>query len=134
MDTLTQEKATDIELQVMQQPLPALYVPIPYEKDRIANYLIFKRVFDVVAASVLLMAVFSWLYPLLYVLIRLTSKGGALFIQKRVGLNGKVFNCLKFRTMVINSEADFIEAGLNDTRITMIGKWLRNTYIDELPQ
>src|SRR5579872_2110000 len=134
MDTITQEKVTDIELQVMQQPLPALYIPVPDEKEGVANYLLLKRAFDVVSASVLLLAIFSWLYPLLYLLIRSTSKGGALFIQKRVGLNGKVFNCLKFRTMVINTEADYMEAQLNDMRITRIGKWLRNTYIDELPQ
>jgi lipopolysaccharide/colanic/teichoic acid biosynthesis glycosyltransferase len=131
MDTITKENTRDSDFQIME-PLPALFMPAPEELT--SNYLPVKRVLDVVISSVLLLTVLSWLYPLLSVLIRLTSKGGTLFIQRRIGRNGKIFNCYKFRTMVVNNDADMIEAQLNDSRITKIGKWLRSTYIDELPQ
>ncbi len=76
----------------------------------------------------------SWLTPLLALLIRLDSKGPVFFRQQRIGRNGKPFACLKFRTMVPNELADEQPAGEGDERITRLGKWLRRTNIDELPQ
>jgi lipopolysaccharide/colanic/teichoic acid biosynthesis glycosyltransferase len=95
---------------------------------------ILKRMFDVVFSLVVILTLFPLLFPLLYVLIKLDSKGGAFFVQKRNGLNNKVFHCFKFRTMVANEEADARAAGEADWRITRIGKVLRVSGLDELPQ
>jgi len=131
MDTITKEKTDSTELKIVKQPL---MIPLFYSKEGAGHYWIFKRIFDIVFASFLIITILSWLYPLMFVLINISSKGGTLFVQKRIGLYGKVFNCYKFRTMVINKDADIAEAVLNDKRITKIGKWLRMTYLDELPQ
>lgn len=93
-----------------------------------------KRYFDVTVAALLTLLLLSWLTPLLYVLIRLTSKGPGLFVQKRIGLNGAVFLCYKFRTMYVNDKADTLQCTQNDRRITVIGSILRKTHLDELPQ
>lgn len=66
--------------------------------------------------------------------IKFTSRGPILFKQQRHGINGRVFTCLKFRTMKINSEADTLQATRNDKRLTSIGNFLRETSLDELPQ
>ncbi len=93
-----------------------------------------KRLFDILFSLVVILVLFPLLFPLLYVLIRLDSRGGAFFVQKRNGLNNKVFRCLKFRTMVHNEEADALAAGEADRRITRIGRVLRVSGLDELPQ
>jgi putative colanic acid biosynthesis UDP-glucose lipid carrier transferase len=66
--------------------------------------------------------------------ILLDSKGPVFFVQLRVGKNGRLFRCFKFRTMVINEEADEKQAVKNDHRITKAGRFLRQTNIDEFPQ
>ena len=93
-----------------------------------------RRAFDVaVAASVL--ALTSPLLAIAIVAIRLESRGGALYRQRRVGLHGREFDVLKLRTMVHGAE--FVGAGLaidaGDARITRVGKVLRRTSLDELP-
>lgn len=93
-----------------------------------------KRIFDVVFSLVILIGICSWLFPLIALLIRLDSKGPIFFIQKRSGRAGKDFLCLKFRTMIVNDEADTRQATRNDSRITRMGRFLRETNIDELPQ
>jgi putative colanic acid biosysnthesis UDP-glucose lipid carrier transferase len=130
MDTITKENIGRSDLKVIKQHFT---IPVPYKKED-TTYDLLKRFFDITIASVLLLAFLSWIYPLMFILINISSKGGTLFIQKRVGLRGKVFNCFKFRTMVLNKESDQVEAVLNDKRITKIGQFLRMTYIDELPQ
>ena len=75
-----------------------------------------------------------WLIPLLAVIIKLDSKGPVFFIQKRTGRDRKTFHCIKFRTMVVNSDAHRIQVRANDRRITRVGRLLRKYYIDELPQ
>jgi len=132
MDTATKKETREGDVMIINRPLPAIFYPVSYTGRR--GYLFFKRVFDVLISSILILVVLSWLYPLLTLLIRLSSKGGALFIQRRVGLNGKEFKCLKFRTMVVNKSSDWMDASLDDKRITKIGRLLRSTYIDELPQ
>lgn len=93
-----------------------------------------KRISDIVISLVLITTVLSWMIPLLFILIKLTSKGPLFFIQERVGLNGKRFACIKFRTMRPNRQSETIQAGSDDKRITRIGMFLRVTHIDELPQ
>lgn len=93
-----------------------------------------KRVFDIVVAILVTASVLIWLIPLLGLLIKLTSPGPALFIQLRTGRNGRVFPCLKFRTMTHIRNAGFKQATRNDQRVTRIGKFLRKSNLDEMPQ
>lgn len=93
-----------------------------------------KRAFDIVFSGVTLLLVCSWLFPVIALLIRLESSGPIFFRQRRHGKNNRTFDCLKFRTMVLNTEADHKQATKNDSRITKIGRFLRKTSIDELPQ
>lgn len=98
------------------------------------KFLVFKRAFDIFFSSLVILLVMSWLTPLVALLIKLDSKGPVFFRQKRIGRNGYFFQCLKFRTMVCNEEADERPAAEDDDRITRIGKLLRRLNIDELPQ
>jgi putative colanic acid biosynthesis UDP-glucose lipid carrier transferase len=93
-----------------------------------------KRVFDIVVASLVTMSILIWLVPLLALLIKATSPGPALFVQQRTGRNGRVFPCLKFRTMAYEKDAQFRQATRNDLRVTRIGRFLRKTSLDEMPQ
>ena len=93
-----------------------------------------KRVFDVVFSILVIVFVMSWLTPILALFIKLESHGPVFFKQKRNGYNYKTFNCLKFRSMVINKEADLIQVRKADDRVTGVGKFMRQTSIDELPQ
>ena len=95
---------------------------------------ILKRLFDVILTVVFCILIFSWLFPLLAMLIKFTSKGPVFFKQKRSGLNNKEFYVYKFRSMVLNDEADTRQAEANDERITKIGHFLRRYNLDELPQ
>ncbi|MCQ2814967.1 MAG: sugar transferase [Bacilli bacterium] len=98
-------------------------------------YLPFKRFFDIFC-SFLAIVVFSWLYIILGLLIVITSKGGLFFKQKRIGKNKKIFNILKFRTMRIDTPHDTPTHLLDnpDKYITKVGKFLRKTSLDEIPQ
>jgi lipopolysaccharide/colanic/teichoic acid biosynthesis glycosyltransferase len=91
-----------------------------------------KRSFDFIA-SVTGLLVFSPILFLLLLLIRLESSGSPLFRQKRVGRGGIDFNILKLRTMRVTGDGAKLTIG-QDKRITRIGRWLRATKLDELPQ
>lgn len=93
-----------------------------------------KRTFDLVFASLVTVFILSWLIPLVGILIKLESRGPVFFVQKRNGINNKVFNCLKFRSMTPNDYADSKQATKNDPRVTRIGAFLRTTSLDEMPQ
>lgn len=93
-----------------------------------------KRAFDVLFSSFVILFLFSWLFPIITLLIKLDSKGPVFFIQKRTGIDNKIFNCIKFRTMQVNDDADSKQAQANDSRISNVGAMLRKYNIDELPQ
>lgn len=95
---------------------------------------VMKRVFDVLFSLALFILVFSWLFPIIALLVKLSSPGPVFFKQKRTGLDGEPFYCYKFRTMRPNKESDSKQATQNDARITKIGAILRKTSLDELPQ
>jgi putative colanic acid biosynthesis UDP-glucose lipid carrier transferase len=94
----------------------------------------FKRSFDILFSLFIILFVFSWLYPILAILIKLESRGPVFFVQLRTGRNDLLFKCYKFRSMQINKDADKQQATLNDHRITRIGCFIRKTSLDELPQ
>jgi sugar transferase (PEP-CTERM system associated) len=101
-----------------------------YSKRRLAG----KRLFDLALASVF----FAVLWPLMLltaIAVRLDSPGAVLYHQTRVGLNGKLFRIYKFRSMRQDAEKNgAVWAQKNDSRVTRVGAFIRNTRLDELPQ
>ncbi|MEI7740981.1 MAG: sugar transferase [bacterium] len=98
------------------------------------GYDVFKRIFDIILADVLFI-IFSPILILIALLIEITNDGSAIYTQTRVGLGGKIFTIYKFRTMKPNSESGTpVFASKDDTRITILGRFLRHTHLDELPQ
>ena len=93
-----------------------------------------KRIFDIVFALLVILGLLSWLTPLLALIIRLESKGPIFFRQTRNGIDNQEFYCYKFRSMRPNQESDQKWATKNDSRVTKVGKFIRRTSIDELPQ
>lgn len=95
---------------------------------------IVKRLFDITFSILIIVGILSWLIPIMAVIIKLDSKGPVFFVQKRNGLNNREFKCFKFRSMEVNELADIEQVSKNDARITKVGKFIRKTSIDELPQ
>lgn len=96
--------------------------------------LFLKRFFDLLSSSILLVGFLSWTLPLIALLIKIDSRGPVFFLQKRNKKSGKLFTCIKFRTMIVNDEADTLPAAKHDHRITRVGAFLRKHHLDELPQ
>jgi lipopolysaccharide/colanic/teichoic acid biosynthesis glycosyltransferase len=94
----------------------------------------FKRVFDIFFSIIGMLFIFPFLVPLLILVIS-GSKGGAFFLQKRIGRGGKEFGLFKIRTMYVDSDKQGqLTVGSNDSRITRMGLFLRKYKIDEFPQ
>ncbi|EAQ47938.1 exopolysaccharide biosynthesis polyprenyl glycosylphosphotransferase [Leeuwenhoekiella blandensis] len=107
--------------------LRELPLETPYAK-------VVKRIFDVVFALIVIVGFLSWLSPIVYLLQRFDSNEPLFFKQKRHGVNRKVFWCYKFRSMATTADADTKMMTKNDKRVTKLGRILRKTSIDELPQ
>ena len=110
-----------------------------FEKANHIDKNLSKRIIDITFTLLATIFLFSWLFPTLAILIKLSSKGPVLFLQQRHGVDNKIFYCIKFRTMKCDSEhmdenGKFLQASFNDERITKIGTFLRKTSLDELPQ
>ena len=96
-------------------------------------YSIVKRAFDV-AFALLTLAISSPVLLLIAIAIKVSSPGPVLFLQERIGLNGKPFKMLKFRSMYVNDRCDTHHTAIGDPRITKVGALLRGNSLDELPQ
>ena len=96
---------------------------------------LYKRAFSILLSALGLLLVLP-LMGLIALAIRLDSPGPALFRQKRIGMGGRAFVLFKFRSMRINADADGVPRPVqeNDDRVTRVGRWLRRTRLDELPQ
>lgn len=93
-----------------------------------------KRFIDV-SVSLFVLITFSWLYLLLMILVKLSSKGPVFFRQERIGKDGQAFNIIKFRTMNVDAEKSGpLLSSKNDPRITGLGRFLRKVRLDEIPQ
>ena len=101
--------------------------------DRKGNRLL-KRSFDLVFSFLVITLIFTWLFPILALMIKISSRGPVFFKQVRLGERKKKFTCYKFRSMRMNNEADSKQATRNDPRITKLGAFLRKSNLDELPQ
>lgn len=91
------------------------------------------RCYDLLFA-VLFIVLFFWVYIIIWVIIHIVSPGPAIYKARRVGLNGKIFTCYKFRSMRVDSGCVKITTLHNDDRIFGFGKFIRSTKIDEFPQ
>ena len=109
-------------------------LPLDKKENRIL-----KRSFDIIFSLLFFIFIGSFIFPLLAIIIKISSRGPIFFKQERWGLNNKRITCYKFRSMYkessdIDEEGNYQQAHKNDPRITLIGKILRKTNMDELPQ
>jgi len=113
------------------------YIPVfsvPKMPLHTALNVFIKRALDILISFVVVVGVLSWLIPLLYIIIKLESKGPLFFIHKRNGVNYGEFNCYKFRSLSVPGSVDRLHVSESDERVTKVGRILRRTSIDELPQ
>jgi putative colanic acid biosynthesis UDP-glucose lipid carrier transferase len=118
--------------QVSRKPEESISVSVPVDLNK--NYLFFKRSFDLLFSLLVIVGILSWLLPILALLVKLDSGGPVFFLQRRTGRRGRPFTCYKLRTMFVNGQADESPASEDDSRITRLGRFLRQSNLDELPQ
>ena len=96
---------------------------------------VIKRVIDILISAVVLLA-FCWLYAIVALAVKLSSKGPVIFKQTRLGRGGKEFSIYKFRSMCVGAEktGSGVYSGKGDARVTKVGRFIRATSLDELPQ
>lgn len=95
-----------------------------------------KRTFDIVFSSLIIIFLLSYLIPVIAILTKLSSKGPVFFVQDRIGVRNKKFKCYKFRTLKDNvtSDKEFLPVYKDDPRVIPVGRFLRRSNLDELPQ
>jgi len=132
--TLVRDPLTNnMPIHDLRFPLEINFTSASSPLDKKYNRVI-KRIVDFSVSLTMIILLLSWLIPILAILIKLSSRGPVFFLQKRNRHGGKTFQCLKFRTMIVNDEADLLAARANDDRVTAFGKFLRHYHLDELPQ
>ena len=109
-------------------------VSIPKMPLHLPQNIALKRTIDVLLSLFVIIFVLSWLTPLLYVLIKTESKGPLFFKHKRNGINYGEFTCYKFRSLLEKGDENRLHVSKGDERVTKIGRFLRRTSIDEIPQ
>lgn len=132
----------DVDIQGSGQPTSMIFLQWSPDQEvvqlpqRTFYSAVGKRLIDFVIATFVLLFILSWLIPLIGVLIIAESTGPILFIQTRSGRKGKPFLCLKFRTMrhASESQSEFRQTANGDDRVTSLGRFLRRTNLDEMPQ
>ena len=116
---------------------PFAAVPLRQEPLARRRNQIKKKLFDMILSTIVIFGILWWFYPLVGLLIKLSGRGPIVIRQDRIGVDGIRFMCMKFRTMVSDKSAEKGYRHLtskDDHRITLIGKILRKTNLDELPQ
>ena len=117
----------------MQSVLGTVLIEINHEMMPVWQHVV-KRGIDIIA-SILVITILSPLYFALAIAIKFSTKNKVFFKQERIGIHGKPFQIIKFRSMVVDAEKNGPTlASINDTRVTPIGRWLRKYRLDELPQ
>ena len=149
---MTQEKIADVEITgdletpVNSKPIDEVIMPFHYEEDehyyiekvtvvKKPLYSFFKRTFDIIT-SLLGLVILALPMLIIAICIKCTSDGPAFYYQERLGINGKPFRLIKFRTMRTDAESGGAQwsQGDDDERIYSFGAKLRKTRLDELPQ
>ena len=102
--------------------------------DNKKDYFLAKRILDLLISGLVILIILSWLLPVLALLIKCTSRGPVFFLQKRTGRGGKSFTCYKLRTMAYNPVTPFKRVSSIEQPITRLGRFLRESNLDELPQ
>lgn len=155
LDTNRMSEVSNLILEAEKQCIKLMFVPdtrdmeANFKLERMGTYTVLsarneplesienrfkKRAFDIIVSSAVIIFILSWLYPLLALIIKISSPGPVMFKQLRTGRDNKPFWCYKFRSMRKNNESDKRQASKSDTRITGIGRFMRKTSIDEFPQ
>jgi putative colanic acid biosynthesis UDP-glucose lipid carrier transferase len=101
--------------------------------ENIVNRII-KRAFDIMFSLMVIVFLFTWLFPIIAILIKLGSKGPVFFKQMRSGRDNHAFTCYKFRSMKKDNRTEDVQVTKGDARVTKLGAFMRKTSIDELPQ
>ena len=111
-----------------------LTIPIETDSNASSVHLRIKTILEIILCCLALFLIGIWLFPIIALIIKITSQGPVFFKQLRHGKNKVPFYCYKFRTMIMNDEADILQAKKGDSRITKFGAMLRKSSMDELPQ